>query len=360
MASTKFYNLSQFLKVIEKLEVKNSADYNHKQKNDPKLPARPHREYPDWSGWKSFREKSDNFYSYLQAKKAVKNLGITTSYQYRHNRLEDLRLPPIPQNLYSKDWSGWADFLDTKRTRRSKKSVFYPDIKQAMIAVQKLGITSSNQYLTDYKQDSRLPTNPKLVYATEWINWNVFFGKITSPDPIPQQYYSSLQYARVAARSLGITSSLEYKKKHILNPKLPPKPDEIYSSKWKGWDHFCSLPNPRNSNTKYKTLKAATKGARKLEAANARDYLKKYKADPQLPSNPSVHYANWISWENYLGTKTCGKYKTLQLASAATRKLGITSAREYTEKYNLDPKLPSNPYSFYQGWAGWVQFLKKP
>ena len=50
---------------------------------------------------------------------------------------------------------------------------------QAKRAVKKLGIRSQTEYKKRYKEDSRLPTHPSRIYKKRgWINGYDFFGKL--------------------------------------------------------------------------------------------------------------------------------------------------------------------------------------
>jgi hypothetical protein len=365
MTSERFYTLPQFLKALVKLEVKNSAEYNFKKILDPKLPARPHRHYPEWSGWKTHSLSSIKIYSYLQAKYAVKKLQIKTSSEYRHIRLLDEKLPSDPKHFYAKEWEGWHVFCVNKKSKRSRENVFYTDIQKAMSAVKKLGITNTNQYRIEYKKDPMLPSTPRLQYAKDWVSNEYFFGakhkneKLKNLKPIPKQFYSTIYSARIAVKSIGAETESEYAELRHLKPKLPPNPASTYASEWKGWIEFFSVKEPRKRTVKYKTLAEAARAARTLGIKTARDYIKKFKQNPKLHSNPSVYYfGEWVSWEDFLGIKT-QYYNSLALASKAAIKLKISTARDYIKRYKEDPKLPSNPSAFYADWVTWEVFLGK-
>lgn len=359
MTSIIFYTLPEFVKVLVKLQVKNSSEYNHKRILDPKLPARPHRHYPDWAGWKTHSLITKKIYSYRQAKAAVKKLQIKTSHEYRHERFADERLPSNPKVYYAAEWEGWHIFCANKQSKRSRENVFYTHIEKAMRAVKKLGITNTTQYKTEYKKDPLLPSTPRLQYAKDWVSNGHFFGvKQKNIKPIPKQFYSTIYSARLAAKSIGATSEAEYTELRYLKPRLPPNPASIYANEWRGWESFFSVKERQPKKAKYKTLSQAAKAARKLGVKTARDYIKNFKQDPKLHSNPSVNYVEWISWNDFLGIES-KYYDSLELASKAAIKLKINTARDYVKRYKDDPKLPSNPYSLYAGWINWEAFLGK-
>lgn len=176
-------------------------------------------------------------------------------------------------------------------------------------------------------------------------------------------FYPTLTEASAAVERLGIKTYKEYvgkdgrKPRYKEDPRLPCSPQDIYTD-WVDWETFFGTKP-------YETLAEASIAARKLGIKTREEYMQngskpRYKEDPRLLSNPNTFYADWVDWETYLGTK---QYATLAEASAAARKLGIKTSAEYNGKnknkprYKEDPKLPSSPRTFYEDWAGWPAFL---
>lgn len=226
-----------------------------------------------------------------------------------------------------------------------------------------MGLTNSREYIEKYKIDPLLPYSPQLIYYKEWIDWAAFLnGKPRKTKKIvPAGIYPSYSQAKLAVRFLGFKTKAEYQAGYKKDKRLPQKPEDIYSQVWKSWDDFLR-PVPRISRREsiYPTLKKAKRAAKKLGALSARDYIKLHKQDTGLPSNPSTYYPDWIDWHDYLGTtkQKDRYYKTLKRASSAARALKVTSAREYIKAYKRDSKLHSNPSQFYQDWVSWDNFLK--
>lgn len=228
-------------------------------------------------------------------------------------------------------------------------------------AAQSLGITTSTEYRQLYHVDPRLHYYPSRIYAREWSGWPAFLGTSRARRvKVPPEFYGDYDLAKRAAKNLKITTRAEYLKLYIADDKLPINPDVVYSTYWKGWDVFLS---PNSASTRaleiYPTFKEARKAARKLGLSNAREYIKYYSRDKRLPSNPSCFYTAWTTWFDFLGTRSIYQkyYATLRQASLAANRLGITTAREYIKNYKNDERLPSNPDQFYSDWNGWIEFL---
>lgn len=309
--------------------------------------------------------RSNSFYtSFSAASKAARKLKIKTSHQYVLNYRRDSKLPSTPYRFYSDEWTGWPAFLGTNRTflKKSKSFHRYETIEQAKIAARSLNVKSASDYYKKRNKDPLLPYYPNHYYLEEWKGWRSFLGTEKISKAVEPQLYKLLSQAKRATRELGIKSTKQYRERHMLNSRLPANPETIYISDWKGWPHFLGIATPQSGPIFYKTLTEASTAAKRLGATSARNYIKLYKKDPRLPSNPSAYYKNnWKDWETFLGVKNNKHrfYKTISEASIATRKLGITTARAYVKHYHQDDKLPSNPAQHYKTWKNWSSFLKR-
>ena len=92
---------------------------------------------------------------------------IITPWQKANKKRTKISAPNI---YYEDDWKGWRDFFDTNQN-------FYSSIDLAEKAVSVLGITTSTQYMAQYKQDPQLPSVPGITYSSEWKGWKSFLGK---------------------------------------------------------------------------------------------------------------------------------------------------------------------------------------
>ncbi|WP_374439505.1 gamma-mobile-trio integrase GmtZ [Pseudomonas panipatensis] len=168
------------------------------------------------------------------------------------------------------------------------------------------------------------------------------------------ELYLTLDEASDAARNLGFQDIYAYRAGCHIDPYLPKDPREEYKEEWRGWPRFLGFdhrPEP------YGTLAEASAAAVKISASGFKEYQKKYKADPRLRALPNTIYPDWKGWKNYLGKPEKDFYPTLELASKAARYLGIRICAQYSEMYQLDPRLPSDPRQYYKDWSGWIDFL---
>ncbi|MCK9361582.1 DEAD/DEAH box helicase family protein [Patescibacteria group bacterium] len=229
---------------------------------------------------------------------------------------------------------------------------FYPTMAEAMAAVRRLRIKSRAEYVRRYREDQRLHSAPNLLYASEWKSWAHFLR-----GEGPKNFYPTLALAAKAARKLGADSQKSYWAVYKEDPRLPMHPHIVYASEWKSWAHFLRGEGPKNF---YPTLALAAKAARKLGADSQKSYMKVYKKDPRLPSNPQNFYSTeWKSWGDFLGLKAKNLYPSLAQTSKAARRLGYKTPAEYRQKRSEDPRLPSDPQKFYPSeWRGWGHMLR--
>lgn len=220
-----FYSYTEAKARVQELEIANSEEYARRYKEDPRLPAAPRGVYSiEWQGWSAFLGRRDQgFYSYTEAKAAVKRMEITSYKAYRRDRSKDPRLPGKPSEKYRKDWKGWLDFLG-----KQGKGEFC-SYTEAVNIVSELGIKSHLEYVARYKEDSRLPSNPNKKYVDEWIGWREFLGI-----SIPYTY----EEARKVATGKSIVNSNDYGRRYKEDPRLPAVPARKYKAEWVSWQVF--------------------------------------------------------------------------------------------------------------------------
>lgn len=336
-------------KAVKKLGITSFTEYKKRYKEDPHLPSQPNimysEEWPTKYGWGFFLGKElINFYpTFSDAQKAVKKLGISSSTEYKKRYKEDPRLPPYPKRFYLEEWPakyGWGIFLG-----KELKS-FYPTFSDAQKAVKKLGIYFSTEYQKRYKEDPRLPPNPKRFYLEEWptkYGWVLFLGKELN------SLYPTLSDAQQAAKRLGITSSTQYRKRYKEDPRLPFSPNQVYFNEWPtkdGWIFFLG----EKTMAFYSTLSEAQQAVKRLNITSYAEYLKCYKGDPRLPFNPKRLYSEeWPTkngWDFFLKKDY---YPSLTDAKKAVIELGIVSLTVYFLRYKEDPRLPPSLSRYYSG-----------
>jgi superfamily II DNA or RNA helicase len=232
-------------KAVKRLKITFWDDYRKRYKEDPRLPSVPHVYYKNkgWISWPEFFGKGKpHFYpTYIEAKSAVKMLGIFMEGEYRKRRREDPRLPCAPDRHYkNKGWINWFEFFGKETPD------FYPTYGEARKAVKRLKITFWDDYRKRYKKDPRLPSQPNKYYKKRgWINWPEFFGK-GKPD-----FYPTYIEAKSAVKMLGIFMEGEYRKRRREDPRLPSHPDGYYKNKgWVSWPEFLDKEPSRNYQRK--------------------------------------------------------------------------------------------------------------
>lgn len=335
---------------VRQLDVSKQSDYLEKYKADPRLRSTPHRIYSaDWKDWYDYLGTDRNkFYnSYSEAKSAAVNLGITKYTEYVSRYREDPRLPRHPGTTYENvGWTKWGDFL-----RQNARFHSYEEAKQKVL---ELGVTSGAHYVKVYKCDPKLPGCPAAVYKGKWPGWANFLGKDTA------SAYASYSEAKVAAQNLNITTSIDYRRRYLEDPKLPSRPSDTYKDKgWENWYKFFDKPIVEF----YATYLQAKEAASSLGITGMKDYHKRYRFDPRLPSTPSYVYANkgWVNWYEFTDRAKPDFYESYAEACSAVKKLAIVNSSDYMSRYQEDPKLPSTPHDCYKNdWIDWFHFLSNP
>ncbi len=226
----------------------------------------------------------DFYPTWQEASKAAIKLGIKTSVEYLKRYKEDPRLPNNLHTFYS-GFPGIAIFLRLGIER------FYPTWQEASRAAIKLRIKTSKDYQKKYRKDSKLPADPSRVYS-DFPGYRVFLGGQK------KDFYKTWQRASKAAVSLGIKTSTEYVKEHVIDPKLPSNPNHVYPD-FPGYRVFLG----GQKKDFYKTWQRASKAAVSLGIKNGEDYVtrKGYKKDPKLPHTPQKVYSDFPGFKVFLG-----------------------------------------------------------
>lgn len=352
------------------LGIRTMAEYALRYKEDPKLPSNPHRTYRgEWSGYPAyFGLESRSFYTtYNEASAAAKALGIESYEEYMKRYREDPLLTSQPQNRYKSEWVNWYRFLDLR------KKTFYKTYAEAKRVTQRAAVTTQQDYAKLARKHPRLPSAPYKVYSSDWQGWSAFLA------PRKSRFYESYDEAKKAVRAMGIANGSDYRLRYKLDPKLPSVPEQSYAEEWSGWSDFLGskakrlaeqLASEGNSYTRqlkakakqktpaYESFEDAVKAARALGVNGRREYEKSYSVDPKLRANPQkIYKTSWLGWDFFLKGQNTSFYSTYEEAKRAVRSLGIRTYREYQVRYKEDPRLPSNPNTFYRDhWESFPAF----
>ena len=227
---------------------------------------------------------------------------------------------------------------------------FYPTWQEASKAAQALGIKSIPEYQKRYREDPRLPAILGQAYI-DYPGIDMFLGKIYNR----RNLYPTWQDASKVSIGLKIVSYSDYGEKRSADSRLPRSPHKYYVD-FPGYDKFLGKDTSEILTRKrYKTWVEAGRAASKLGIKNAKEYARKYKTDPRLPSGPTGYYADFPGFKKFLEKK----YPTWQQASVGAQKLKVKTMRDYQKKYKKDPQLPSSPNKEYKNFPGWTKFLKQ-
>ncbi|NGZ67680.1 integrase [Vibrio aestuarianus] len=342
-----YSSLHEAQKSARKLKILFVSEYQHRYKEDPKLPANPDKVYAsDWISWPHFlRGEDGELYGQLRyASSAVRKLGIKNKSDYRLRHVQDLKLPANPEEYYSTEWISWERFLN-----KCKKE-YYETIEKASMAAIKLGIKNGVEYKARFREDQSLPPKPYIFYSESWMNWLAFLGQ-----PVKKNY-CTLKQARRATLKLGIKSSNEYRFRYTEDHLLPSKPERTYAHEWRGWCWFLG----KQVKGFYPTISEAIKAVKVLGINSFNEYQERYREDKKLPTNPQRFYKDeWINWPTFFSRKEKVHYSKIEAARASVQALGITSIVEYRVRYKEDRSLPAMPERIYAAdWRSWWDFLQ--
>jgi superfamily II DNA or RNA helicase len=284
-----------------------------------------------------------------EAMEAVRKLGIKTYYQYKARFREDVRLPAAPNEVYRTSWTNWTHYLTGRRL-----GGFYPTMAEAMEAVSRLGIKSSTEYLRRYKEDGRLPKGPYHVYSVEWKSWKHF---ITGEDP----FYPTLAEASAVAQRLGLLDEAGYAKGRSRDRRLPARPQKRYEREWMGWSHFLTGALQEGAYPNLRQFRDVVRKLKIQSVREYRQRYRDIPGLPSHPHR--TYASEWKGWGGILyGRRRSGVkrqvacYPSVHLARTAIRRLGIKNAREYWRRYKEDPRLPSHPDRMYA--VSWVKLFQ--
>jgi hypothetical protein len=214
------------------LDLNSQEQYHAGYKQNKRLPANPDQVYnADWldfGTWYGFlgKEIKDLYLTIQEASKAAIALGLNSQQKYLAGYKQDKRLPANPNQVYSVDWTGFGKiygFLGIE------KKDLYPTIQEASKAAIALGLNSQQKYLAGYKQDKRLPGNPRKKYIADWTGfgrWHGFLGKEK------KDLYPTIQEASKAAIALGLNTQAKYFAGYKQDERLPTNPKKVYSTDW--------------------------------------------------------------------------------------------------------------------------------
>ncbi|WDE98529.1 integrase repeat-containing protein [Lentisphaera profundi] len=372
-----YATLKEASQAAQSINIKSGNEYTKEKryKEDPYLPSKPMDKYKnqytgiwDWNRFLGLEKSVEPYATIIEASQAAQRLGIKgiSEYTKKHRYREDPRLRYNPDKTYQNEWNegcwSWKKFLGGDE--------LYATLKEASLAAKNLELNKRGDYQNNggYKLDPKLTPNPDKIYKNEWVKENWSWEKYLGLEE-KSRHYLTLKEASFASVELGIKGRHDYQIKKIYkeDKKLPFNPEKAYQGQYDGkfsWNRF--LKNGKNKL--YSSIKEASQAVQKLGMMSSTEYVKRYKEDSRLPSNPDKTYCiqwdkeNW-TWPKFLGKTISNTYGTIKEASISTQRLNIKSGNEYTKekRYKEDPQLPSNPIKAYKNqyntkW-NWPHFL---
>lgn len=166
--------------------------------------------------------------------------------------------------------------------------------------------------------------------------------------------YYNWKEAQKACKRLGIDSVENYHKHYKQDNKLPSSPALVYKDEWKVKKKWKGLLLLLNEKQEFHTWEKAQKACINLGIDSVEKYLKNYKKDPKLPSQPYICYKDvWESkgrWEGLFSKKKRRRFNcySWEETKKKCKELGIKTSRDYEKMYYLDDMLPTNPHYYYK------------
>ena len=327
------------------------------------FPLHPRDVYKsEWKNWNEFLGTENvhkkKFRSYEAGQTLMKELGIRTYRQFQKWSQSDERpddFPSRPDQVYKSKWKSWPIFLGTGNVRKKQ----FRSYESAQALMRELGIRTHEQFREWNRADKRpndFPSHPDRVYKFKWQNWGVFLGT----GNIYKKTFRSYESAQALMRELSIRTRSQFKEWNRVGKRpndIPANPNEVYKSKWKGWNAFFGKKNWMS----YEAAQALMQGLGIKTVRQFKEWNRVGKRPNDIPANPNeVYKSKWKGWNAFFGKKNWMSYEAAQ---ALMQGLGIKTVRQFKEwrrSSERPNKFPANPNEVYKSkWKGWNAFFGK-
>jgi len=167
-----------------------------------------------------------------------------------------------------------------------------------------------------------------------------------------KKFYTYEEFLEVCSR-MQFTSRKDYLKRYRIDPKLPSLPSRRYYNF--RWTTITGNSWMKDFYTYTEFLEVCSR----MQFTSQKDYAKRYKEDPKLPYHPGRIYPGF-KWSTITGNTECRtEFYTYQEFLKVCRTMQFTSYRDYLKRYREDTKLPSNPHNVYPGFKFSTVIVKK-
>ncbi len=408
----KWRSFEEARKFVRSLELKSSTEWRSYCKNKLKdkelkpidIPSSPNTVYK-FSGWKGMKDwlgtTSDlKYLTFEEAREFVRNLGLKTYREWQRYCAGKMKkigikpdnIPRSPEQVYRRD--GWVNYKDWLKKGLRPFDEAKDFVKTLNLNHRKEWIEYCKGNMPNHpKKPNDIPRDPDLRYRKNWINWEDW---LTGSTTKIHGEWRPFQEAREFARSLGLKTTIEWKKycKGELEgyerkpDNIPAAPDDRYRSNgWIDYGDWLGTGRKRRGNQITKSTWISYEEAKKFvhtlklsSSTQWQEYIHdKIENLPKKPNNipkqPRYVYkdSGWTDWNDWLGESSNRKKKTkvknalsFQEAREFVRNLGFKNTNEWNAYKNneldgyepIPDNIPKTPNSYYKKeWQGMKDWL---
>ncbi len=308
--------------------------YSKSGKLPPYIPRTPEVVYKN-KGWNGFRDwltdtrhlVKGRYKKFDAARKYTRRLNLEKvsdwpGYASSDEKPDDI--PSCPEVVYAD--LGWIDYYDWLGLMNKSRGPYLP-YEEAKKFVQKLNLKTKKEWIA-YIKENRLPNNiPKNPYSVyrdkgykgmgDWLNSGYVDTKTRT--------YRTFNEARDWARKQNLKTVddwFDLARSGGLPNDIPRTPNIVYKNKWVSFPDWLgnkgsAVPRYRKNRdiTVNRDFKLARDFARGLGLKTKQDwinYTQSGECPPDIPSDPSKAYSEWVSYADWLGVS--GKYRRFSSA----------------------------------------------
>lgn len=266
------------------------------EKNIPKCPWAVYSE--KWVSWFDFLGKpGGEFREFCQARQYIRNLHLTKASDWRTYCASGNKpgdIPSSPKSVYSSDWINMQDWLG------SSPLPVLLDFTKARKYIHRLKLKNWRKYIQSGQKPDFIPATPWQTYSEEWINMGDWIGNFSRD-------YHSFEKCLTHVQKLGIASSTEWKNycKSGKKPSwIPSNPNTTFKDKWQGMGHWLGTGRIATFNMQYRSYEEVKKYAKDLGIRSSLDWKKHCNAGKLPKDIPTqlhkVYEDQWTTWGAFL------------------------------------------------------------